>query len=240
MPGNSEHLNLLSFLYNSLTLNLFILLGYLSIVLLTGLLPSLIHPSYGRLQSLRLMSIRMFFLSHDRLPRLSRKLAMLMLFFNCFYFFTSKFLLGTIKTNSVLVNTDEIILSGFDLLNSKKNFATNTHDDNVLRHLPTNSLLKKLSEKTLAEKKHFVMDLGMKGNTINQILEKGVNSFYFLARYVSLLLTLCELAPLSSSDMVAFMTPKKYHELLTVFYFRPSLDEQRKRFLRRRYEQRCF
>ena len=236
LPGNSEPLNLLSFLYNNLNLNLIILLGYLSIVLLIGLLPSLIHPSYGHLKSLRLMSIQMFFLPHDRLPRLSRKLAVLMLFFNCFFFFTSNFLSGTIKTRSTLVKTDEIIVSGLQMLNSEKNFAIDHHDDNVLRRLPTNSLLKKVSEK-----KHFVIDSKINSEIISQIFEQGVGSFYFLARDIALVWILCELAPYASSDnLVAFTTPKQYHEWLTVFYFRPSLDEQRKRFLRRRYEQRCF
>ena len=181
------------------------------------------------------MSIRMFFLPHDRLPRLSRKLATLMLFFNCFFFFTSNFLSNEIKTDSILVKTDEIIVSGFQMLNSEKNFATNPYDEHVLRRLPTNSLLKKLTEKTLVEKKHFVIGLRMNSEILNQFFKKGVNSFYFLGRYIALLWMLCGLAPhASSGNMVAFMTQNKYHEWLTVFYFRKSLDEQRKMFVRRR------
>lgn len=42
----------------------------------------------------------------------------------------------------------------------------------------------------------------------------------------------------SSNELVAFLEPKKYHEWLSVFYFRHSLDEQRKRFIRRRYFER--
>ena len=207
-----------------------IVLGYLSIVLLTGILPSLIHPRYSRLQSLRLMSVRMFFITHDRLPAFSRKLAVLMLFFNWFFFFNRNFLSGSIKTESVIVNTDELIVSGFQMLNSKKNFATDHHDDNVLRGLPANSLLKRVSEK-----KHFVIGSAISSEMIAQMNEDGMNSFYFLARDVALLRVLSVLAPYGNSGgMVAFMAPQKYHEWLTVLYLRPSLDEQRKRFLCRR------
>lgn len=226
-------MDLLSFLYsyNGLTLNLIIVLGYLAILLLTGLLPKLIHPSYGRLQSLRLMSIKMFFLDHNLLPRLSAKLAVLMLFFNCFFFFNLNFLSGTIKTESALVKTDEIIVSDFQLLNSKKNFATDYHDDHILRTLPANSLLKKVTERS-----HFVIGSTIDRGVIARMFEQGMGSFYFLARDLALLRVISLLAPYASSaGMVAFLKPKKYHELLTVFYFRPSLDERRKRFLCRRY-----
>lgn len=237
LPGKSKHLNLLSFLYNSLELNLIIVLGYLSIILLTGLLPNLIHPNYNRLKSLRLMSIQMFFLPHDHLPKLSRKLAVLMLFFNCFFFIASNFLSGTIKTESVLVDTDELITSSFKLLNSKKTFVTNPADEIVLRRLPTNSPLKKLSEKKLAEKKYYVIDY----KTLGQFFENGMSSYYFVSKYIGVVWKLWALAPLDSSgNMVVFMTQKKYHEWLTVYIFRKSLDEQRKRFIRRRYVRRGF
>ena len=155
-----------------------------------------------------------------------------MLFFSCFFFFCLNLLTGTIKTESVLVKTDEIVVRGSQLLNPKKNLAINHHDENVLRRLPENSLLKKV-----LEKKHFVIGLRMKSEIIEQMAEEGINSFYFLARDLILLRVLSLLAPYGNfTGMVAFRAPKKYHEWLTVFYFRSNLDEQRKRFLRRRYE----
>lgn len=224
-------MELLSFLYSSPTLNLIIVLGYLSIVLLTGLLPKLIHPNYGRLQSLRLMAIKVFFLDYNLLPRLSRKLAVLVLFFNCFVFFNSNFLSGTIQTESALLKTDEIILSDFHLLNSKKTLVTEFGDYKKLRSSPANSLLERLSKR-----RHLILEFEKNDGSVDRIVRQGLTSFYFLAEGITLLGCSAVLAPLASSNgLVVFAKPQKYNEWLSVFYFRRSLDEQRKRFVHRRY-----
>lgn len=223
-------MDLLSFLYSSFSLNLIIVLGYLTIVLLVCLVPKLIHSGYGRLQSLRLIA-KLLFIDPNRLPRLSRKLAVLVLFLNWFFFFNSNFLSSNIKTESVLVKTDEIIVSSLQLLNSKKNFATIFQDSHILRTMPANSLLKKVSDR-----KHFVIDMGSDSGAIAQIAAQGIGSLFFLARNIALLRLLLMFVPnASSANMVEFLTPNKYHEWLTVFYIRPSLDEQRKRFICRRF-----
>lgn len=113
-------MDLLSFLYDNLTLNLIIVLGYLAIVLVVWLLPSLLRPNLGRLQSLRLALIKLFFYDLNRLSKLSPKLAVLVLCFNCFFFFNQNFLTATINTESALVKTDEIILSAAQMASSKR------------------------------------------------------------------------------------------------------------------------
>lgn len=118
-------MDLFSFLYSNLTLNIIIVLGYLSVVLVACLFPNLIRPNFGRLAGIRLISIKLVY-NHNQLSRLSQKLAVLILCFNWFFFFNRNFLTGSIKTDSALVKTDEIILSAFQMLNSKKHLGKYT------------------------------------------------------------------------------------------------------------------
>lgn len=155
-----------------------------------------------------------------------------MFFFNCFLVLNLNFLSNTIKTESVVVKTDDIIVSGFQMVNPEKKLVTVDCDYNVLRSLPANSLLKKVSEKK-------PLLLGREGNSevIDKIFEQGVNTFYFLARDTVVFGLLFVYSPYGrSAGKVAILTSKKYHEWLTSFSLRSSLDEPRKRFLYRMYE----
>ena len=146
-----------------------------------------------------------------------------MFFFNCFLFLNLNFLSATIKTESVIVKTDDIIVSSIQMVNSEKKFVIDDQDYNVLRDLPTNSLLKKVSEM-----KHFRVKQEIDREIIGQIFEQGKSSFYFLGRDAALFGMLAVHSPFAcSSGKVAIITPNKFHEWLTVFYFRSSLDEQR-------------
>lgn len=223
-------MDLLSFLYNNLTLNLIIGLGYLVVVAVVWLFPSLVRANFLRLHALRLALTKLFFCDPNRLPRLSRKLAILVLCFNCFFFFNQNFLTATINTESALVKTDEIILSGAQMLRTKKRLGINFYDERMLSSAPNNSLLRKLWEKS-----HFVIGSNSNESIYQRIIEQGVQLFFFLTREIGLLRLIFGLARFANDDgLVAFSEPKKYHESLTVFYFRRTLDEKRKHFIRRR------
>lgn len=224
-------MDLLSFLYSGLTISLVIVFGYLSIVLLTVLLPKLIHPSYGRLQSLRLMAIKMFFLNANQLPKLSRKLAVLMFCFNCFFFFNNNLLSSAVQTDATLLKTDEILLSEADLLNSKKTILTRSSDHHRMRSSPASSLFGRLSKK-----KHLILESEKNVGSLDRIFRQGLTSFYYLAESMTLLGALSVLAPFANTDgLVTFTRPHKYREWLSVFSLRRSLNPQRKRFIHRRY-----
>lgn len=207
-----------------------IVLGYLSLVLITNAFPKLIHTNYGRLQALKLMLTKLLFIDYNLLPAVSRKLALLIFCFGCFFFFNSNFLSGTIQTESVLVKTDEIIVSTFQMLNSKKKRwpLTMRMISDFAVHRPT------LSSSGCRRK--VISYWQWKVIFFDHIAKERFTSFYFLVKDVALLGLFALSAPLAGSEgLVAFLKPNKYFEWLSVFYFRSALDEQRKQFIRRWY-----
>ena len=102
---NLEKSDFSSFLFDNVRLVIIILLGYLSLVVVTWMVPNLIRQGYSRINSLKLTILRFFFIDLNRLISLSYKFAVLVLMFNFFIFFNRNFLSGNIKTSKVVINT---------------------------------------------------------------------------------------------------------------------------------------
>ena len=113
---NTQKTDVSSFLYNNLGVLLIILLGYLAVKLSTFLFLKLSNPNHNFAKNLKLILLKMFSINRN----LTFKLALLFLSLDLFLFFNFNFLRGTIKTDSVTVNTNEIIDSISQLMNNEK------------------------------------------------------------------------------------------------------------------------
>ena len=229
--ANTKESDLFStFIFNHFQLLIVALFGYLSIVGLASLFPKLISKHCNWFSSLKFALLKLPFMVTSRLPVFSPKFALILLFFCCFLFFNINFLLCSIQTDHTVIDTSEIIDSGYKLTGTPKTLIILLDDQKTLSHSPNKSLLRKLSEKRLITLGSVVtekeMNLILRGNSLE--------SFFFFHRLSHLLFIMSIMAPFAgSSDLVAFISLHNYFEASTAFYMRRNLDERRKRFIHR-------
>ena len=194
-------------------------------------LPRLTHANCNsRLKSLKLILFRVLFMDPNRLPR--AHLRRMFLFFNIFLFFNLIFLGANIKTDKLVVSTDEIVDSPAKLLATSKTLPISDKEIDLIRTAPEGSFLERLARKSI-----LVM-----ANTeqLNRIKGQGIDNFVAFADRVSIVYYVFLLAHHASEvNSIAFMKSTDYYERLGVFQMRRSLDEEQKRFINRRWLPNC-
>ena len=116
-------------------------------------------------------------------------------------------------------------------METKKRLITLFNDQQILTDAPERSFLKKIASKSMLIIRPF-----MKDGKSEEILKRGIPSYFLFAKEVNLLGLMFSLAPYASAvNLVAFMKPTSYHESLRVFYLRKNLDPVRKRIIHNRY-----
>ena len=159
----------------------------------------------------------------DRLTSLHLRLVLLA--FNWFLFFCVIFICGTIKTENVVVPTDEIVDSSSKLLSTTKTLLINGGESNYITMAPERSFLKKLSGKKFF-KTHNLHHLASQKSDPAQYVS--------FAEETALLYGMSLISQLvADKDTVAFVKSASYYERLAAFPVRKKLDKERKRFIYR-------
>ena len=201
----------------------FIILSYLLLAAVTTILPRLISSNRNSpLKSLRFILFHALFMDHQRLPHVHLKL--MLLFFGLFLFFNLNFLSGTITTEKCTVPTDEIVDSPSKLIATSIRVAIHFEEVDLLRGAPENSFLRKLSRKTI---------LPVKGlGELSQMKTTGIDNYVIFAVSDALIYFVAFLNEHANEiGAVAYIGSNNYHESLSVFHMRRSLDGARKRFI---------
>lgn len=213
---------------NNWSLLIIILLGYLLLLATTIVFPKLVHRNLSALQSIRFVPTKAFFINSNRLLRFSGKFAILLCAFHWFLFFNANFLFGNIKTDSMIIRTDEIIDSSSRIMSSKRIMTVILDELETLTKASDNSFLGKLNKKSI-----FWIGYNPQEET-QQILRDSTNHFFF-EREVGLKFLIQALASLVRHlNVVAFMGPTIYYEAIDVIAIRRSLDWQKKQFIHHR------
>ena len=220
-----------SFLYNNLVVLLIILLGYLAVKLSTFLFLKLSNPNHNFSKNLKLILVKMFSINRN----LTFKLALLFLFLDLFLFFNLNFLSGTIKTDSVTVNTNEIIDSISQLMNNDKTLALNYADEFLLTNAPENSFLKKMYDKKAKQNMLYIFRKFQSIDSVNKVIDT-LDSYLFFASNAGLISFSFEILDYVYNNLVIFMKPRIFFEILRSFLFRKNLDEIKKNFIRQSAE----
>lgn len=205
-----------------------ILFGYLLFVATTLVFPKLVHPNFNAFRIYKLVSIRLFFIDFNRLRRFSGKLAILLCSLNWFIFLNFNFLSGNIKTDSVVVRTDEIIDSLPKVMDTKRTMTIILDELEAFTKASEHSIMGKLNKKKL-----FVA--GYRPEEDQEKLLNSITNYFFFERKIGLNYLMSTIASLSSHlNLVAFMKPTIYYETTDVIAIRRTLDEHKKRFIHQR------
>ena len=218
-----------SFLYNNLGVLLIILLGYLAVKLSTFLFLKLSNPNHNFAKNLKLILLKMFSINQN----LTFKLALLFLSLDLFLFFNFNFLRGTIKTDSVTVNTNEIIDSISQLMNNDKTIVLHYDDEFLLKNAPENSFLKKMYDKKA--KQNMVYIIQQITDSINKFKDTGLDS-YLLFGYELGIIYFSSILSNYADNLVVFMKSRIFYEILCSFPFRKNLDEIKKKYIQQSAE----
>ena len=226
-----------------------ILLGYVFITVVTSIALSLIRKDYSYFKSLKLTLLNAYFIDSKPLLSLSLKFAVLLLSFELFMFFNKNFLGAGIKTSKVVVNTggwtrfqreiftqldynqlfltdflDEVVDSIFKLIHTRKTIGIG-FQDTFLTNPPDHSLAQKLSKKKLQIIGHRMSE------DVAEIV-KNLPSFCFLSTELAIYYISSVFVQLSKpKKLVVFSETKSYHDTVSWYLIRRSLDNERKRFI---------
>lgn len=200
----------------------------------TLIIPNLVRPNFTAFKTLRLVSLRLFFIDFNRILHYSGKLAILLCSLNWFIFFNFNFLSGNIQTDSVVVRTDEIIDSAAKIMSTKRTISIILDQLEEFTKAPESSFMGKLNKKGM-----FVV--GARPFDEREQLLKDITNYYFFEREIGLNYLMSNLAALSSHlNLVIFRKLSSYYETVDVIGLRRTLDEPKKRFIRQRYESDRF
>ena len=221
-----------SFLYNNLGVLLIILLGYLAVKLSTFLFLKLSNPNHNFAKNLKLILLKMFSINRN----LTFKLALLFLSLDLFLFFNLNFLSGSIKTNSVAVNTNEIIDSISQLMNNDKTLTLGFSDEFLLTNALENSFLKKMYDKKAKQNTLYIIQQSQSIDSINKFIDAGLDSYLFFGTGLGIIYLSSILSNYVDKNLVVFMKPRVFYEILCSFPFRKNLHEIKKKHIQQSAE----
>ena len=141
-------------------------------------------------------------------------------------------LCGFIKTDSVIVNTDEIIDS-YDKLNATSKYLSTFKDEaKFMIEAPNNSFLNQLYKKKIKNNEIYLLPLHVDDKLRETMLGNRMElGFFFSEKLVNLLIL--SLASVYITDRIVFVKPFNYYENFKVIYLRKSLEASKKAFFHR-------
>ena len=151
------------------------LIGYLLLFFFAFLLAKKLFSFLSPIKRLKLVSSKLLYDDNAQLRAFSSKIALISLFFN--FFILINLLTNFIKTEAVIVNTDELIDSNEKLLNTSKTLFISDFHLNYFSSFPKSSLLFKLMKRKKRTKSIFAIFQRYK--TIGNNWEKRISLFVY-------------------------------------------------------------
>ena len=140
--------------------------------------------------------------------KINYRQSLLFVSLNLFLFFNLNFLNATIKTESVVVNTNEIIDSTNDKLKSNKIFALHYNDEFLLTKAPKCSFFQKLYSKKVNQNQIYIIRQNSSG--INEIIVNGAIKYLLFSNDLSLNNFLSLIS--RHVNFILFVKAKHYYE----------------------------
>lgn len=222
----SDKLDLSRFLINNLHLVMFIILGYMLLIVGTAstMWRKLAHANgSSRLKNLRLILFWTFFTNHNQLPRLHLRL--LFFFFGLFLFLNCCFVSQSITTDKVTVSTEAIVDSNSKLMKTSKTLAIHPKELELLETAPEgNSFFKHLSQKK-----------NCRLYTLSDLMEmrtNGLHRYVIFSHHIGILYYMSLQSEYAKKiGLVTFYKSSDYFEYLATFRMRRNLDQERRQFI---------
>ena len=224
---NLKNTDFSSFLYNNFGILTIILLGYLLVKLSTFVFLKLSNRNHSFFENLKLVLFRIFRINQN----VSSTLGLLFLSLNLFLFFNLTLLSGTIKTESVVVNTTDLLDSIDKIMNTDRILIINYDAENILSDAPGNSFLKKLYDKKTKANEICVIKQTSKTDTFKKIVNHGLDNYLIFGGDIISIQILAVLSYYSIPGSISFMKSSIYYESLGAFPIRKNLDENKKKLI---------
>ena len=177
----------------------------------------------------KLISSKLLYDDYTQLRAFSSKIALIFLFFNLFLFILINLLTNFIKTEAVIVNTDELIDSNEKLLTTSKILLTTDFKLDYLNTSPKKSLLFKFFNRK-KENYQYVTPQSNWTKILKMIKKGESSSFFIFDNKPTVLFNLISFAMYTKNPII-FMKPTSYHELKYVYCMRKNLEKKKKKFI---------
>ena len=228
-PNNLKKTDLSSFLIENWSLVSYMLIGCLLLFFFSYIFAKKLFPFLSPLKKSKLILSKLLYDDYTQLRAFSSKISLIFLFFNLFLFILINLLTNFIKTEAVIVNTDELIYSNEKLLTTSKILYTTDWELDYLSAFPKKSLLFKFVTR---KKENYQYVTKVSNYTkLREIIEKGESSSFFIYECKpGVLVYLITLAEYTKNSII-FMKPTSYHELEHVYWLRKNLEKNKKKFI---------
>lgn len=225
--SNLENVDLSSFLFNNIEILFMLFLGFIFSFFIIFILLRFIN------QKLKI-KIKKFILrpmNLDQIRLLSSQAALIYVFFSLFVFIVQNTLENNIKTESVILKTDDYINSFSRLKNTQKTLIVFDYQRILLQTAPKNSDMYKLYERKLRE--NNIVQIGRVG--FRSIMKKRGNrieDYFIFSRMHLLYIFVFGVSKYTDFEKhFIFLNPQTYYEFIFAHYIRKSLNENIKSIL---------
>ena len=231
-PDKLQKADISSFLLNNRALLFITIIGYLLFFLFIFAFLKKVFYIYNSTKIIKLILFKLLFLNDKQLQGLSSEIAIIFVFFNFFLLIFLNIVRNCIKTDKVVINTDEFIDSDNRLDETPKILTIIHNDEELFSKSPERTLMNRLYYKKLKNEKFFMTNKHEGDEEFRELEKNGLANHFFLMTKTSLLVTLASLT--YSENQFLFMKQKSYSERISVIYMRKDLDEIRKKFVHER------
>lgn len=229
--NNLRKFHFSSFLFNNINILIFILIAYLFVFLFVFIFSVINFNNQNKFKVLKSFLFNLIF-SNYKPSFLSSKISLILLGLNIYMFILTTIFRNLIKTDKVVVNTDEFIDSIDKLDKTSKILTFQSYDFDLFNHSSKISIFKSFNKRI--EEGKF-LKLSWNNQIIkNLALKNDLSSLFFCMKNGQILLTLSIMAPLTKSDQFFYMKSKAYYESIQVILIRKNLDDYKKKFINRR------
>lgn len=175
---------------------------------------------------IKLISFKLFFYNYQKIRILFPKIALILIFFSCFIFINLSLFTNSIKTNVVVINTDQLIDSQTKL--DRTNKIPIFYEGSTSYEIAAFEKMKKRA--------FFIQPNTIGIKNLTELLDKTITSYYFCMDKVVIYVTIyCLSSDLSKFDYYAFKKEANYYETFKVMYYRKSMRKDKKKVLKKRY-----
>ena len=206
------------------------LIGYFITLLIVFIF---LKTIYSGSRKPKLSSYELFFCRLKIINKFYPKLKYIFLAFNLFLFINLSLLSNSIKTEKVVVPTDELIdsIAKFERSRKEPCFFKEENEMEIILNAPSNSFLSRIFNNKI-KRKSVLCNLSIKYNAteVAKLREKGLYTYFFFMRRTALLILLSYITK-NADNYFVFKKSTQYYENLFVIYIRKSLAENRKKLL---------
>ena len=227
-PNSLKSTDLSSFLYENLNLLSYMLIGYLLLFFFSYIFAKKFIHFLSPLKKSKLILSKLFYDDSTQLRAFSPEIALVFVFFNFFFFLLITLLINFIKTDAVIVNTNEIIDSNEKLLTTNKTLVVDNLDLEYFASLPKNNILSKLVKRKKENNQYLtVIDM----EKLKEIIKKFKSSSFFILNSKDKVFEYLLICAAFIKNPIIFRKPTNYHETVYMYEMRKNLQNNKKKFI---------